>query len=907
MNPVQDFSIRSIQRLVSLPPAACRSGGCPSGVLAVSDPPGVQLGSGGGTANLLVEAWKREKRGRSFESWLGASMKVLVHGSGESRRLPAYGACGKPQIPVPAADGSTDASTTLLDLQFRSCEQIAWHAPLGLDVMLACGDVLVRYDEPLPSVPHADVVIVGLPASHDEARRHGVMVCRRDPPYEMVCFLQKPSDSDLQRYTRKYSLMLDTGMWLFSRRAIGVMMSRCGWDAGRQKFRKGAAGYYDLFGVFGPALGSEAIRQDREINRLNAAVLVFRGGRFLHFGSHDSLIDSALELRRKSMSRQATDVGEPSTVVIQNSEVKCSLKLSQHHVWIENSVIPADWSFSDHNIITNIPLNTWGLNLDTGVCLDVTPVRGGRHCIRVYGFADVFRGRFDSASTRWCGRPALKWFSARGMDPERVGIPGGMDMFDAPVFPVFTRLPSAGFVKWLTTSNPAKSDEFAAVWEKTERFSMRRLLVDADVSRMLKLRRTRTSADGAFAGKATARDRDAGRHLVALRESVIGHIRAKPVRPVCNILEGQLVWGRSPVRLDLAGGWTDTPPYCIEHGGNVVNVAVDLNGQPPVQVFARISKEPALVIRSVDLGVEERISTYADLQRTGALGSGFGIGKAALSLAGFSPSFHARGGYKTLRRQLDSEMGGGIEISMVCAIPKGSGLGTSSILAATILSTLSDLCGLSWSKEDVVARTLALEQMLTAGGGWQDQVGGLFGGVKFVKTQTGLEQKPTIRWLPSSLFADAESSSSVLLYYTGITRVAHDILGEIVGRMFSRSEPYSSILESIGRNAEFAADAIQCNDRGRIAEAVRRSWQLNQRLDSGTNPAAIRAIVNAVSGDVDALKLLGAGGGGYMLMLAKDSAAAGRIRRVLSSRPPNPHARFVSLSVSDRGTEVTRS
>jgi galactokinase/mevalonate kinase-like predicted kinase len=309
----------------------------------------------------------------------------------------------------------------------------------------------------------------------------------------------------------------------------------------------------------------------------------------------------------------------------------------------------------------------------------------------------------------------------------------------------------------------------------------------------------------------------------------------------------------------------------------------------------------------VDLGVEERITTYGDLKRVGSLGSGFGIGKAALALAGFDPAFHAGGGYRSLGRQLESELGGGIELSMVCAIPKGSGLGTSSILAATVLMTLSDLCGLSWAKEDVVERTLALEQMLTAGGGWQDQVGGLFGGVKLVQTAAGLEQKPTIRWLPSSLFTEPESASTVLLYYTGIARVAHDILGEIVGHMFAGTEPYAGILESIGHNAGFAADAIQRNDRGLIAEAVRRSWQLNQRLDSGTNPRAIRRIVDAVSGEVDALKLLGAGGGGYMLMLARDAAAAGRIRRILSERPPNRHARFVTMTVSDRGAEVTRS
>src|SRR5205085_1480512 len=73
-----------------------------------------------------------------------------------------------------------------------------------------------------------------------------------------------------------------------------------------------------------------------------------------------------------------------------------------------------------------------------------------------------------------------------------------------------------------------------------------------------------------------------------LRRMIIEEAGISGVVPSRRILEDQIVWGRSPVRLDLAGGWTDTPPYCIEHGGRVLNLAVDLNGQPPIQVFARL-------------------------------------------------------------------------------------------------------------------------------------------------------------------------------------------------------------------------------------------------------------------------------------------------------------------------------
>jgi galactokinase/mevalonate kinase-like predicted kinase len=54
-------------------------------------------------------------------------------------------------------------------------------------------------------------------------------------------------------------------------------------------------------------------------------------------------------------------------------------------------------------------------------------------------------------------------------------------------------------------------------------------------------------------------------------------------------------------------------------------------------------------------------------------------------------------------------------------------------------------------------------------------------------------------------------------------------------------------------------------------------------------------------------KLLGAGGGGYLMMLAKDEDAGRRIRRALKSSPPNARARFVDFALSDTGLELTRS
>ena len=117
-------------------------------------------------------------------------------------------------------------------------------------------------------------------------------------------------------------------------------------------------------------------------------------------------------------------------------------------------------------------------------------------------------------------------------------------------------------------------------------------------------------------------------------------------------------------------------------------------------------------------------------------------------MAGFSPLFAAES-HASLEKHLKA-FGSGLEITLLAAIPAGSGLGTSSILASTVLGAINDFCGLAWDRNDICNYTLVLEQLLTTGGGWQDQYGGVFPGVKLLQSESGFEQHPLVRWLTYS-------------------------------------------------------------------------------------------------------------------------------------------------------------
>jgi galactokinase/mevalonate kinase-like predicted kinase len=246
-------------------------------------------------------------------------------------------------------------------------------------------------------------------------------------------------------------------------------------------------------------------------------------------------------------------------------------------------------------------------------------------------------------------------------------------------------------------------------------------------------------------------------------------------------------------------------------------------------------------------------------------------------------------------------------MTMLSAIPAGSGLGTSSILASTVLGAVSDFCSLAWDKNEIGKRTLVLEQLLTTGGGWQDQFGGVLSGAKLLQTERGFAQNPIVRWLPGDLYTQSEYRQCHLLYYTGITRTAKHILAEIVRRMFLNNRDELQILRQMKEHAMNMYEAIQRQDFQLMGRLVGTTWQQNQLIDSGTNPASVRQLTDLVDDLCLGYKLPGAGGGGYLYMVAKDPEAAVRIKQTLNAQRQHANARFVDMTLSEKGLQISRS
>ena len=903
-----------MKTLLSLPPNLVDSFHDITGLprdrfLCTSDPIGHRIGSGGGTTWLLEQCRCEGK-------------KIIIHAGGESRRLPSYSTSGKILTPIPVFrwKKGQSISQNLLSLQLPLYESIMEKAPHNVNTLIASGDVFIRTDEQLQDVPEADVICYGVWVDSSIARNHGVFASRRDNTNELDFMLQKPSLERISELSKTHVYMMDIGLWLLSDRAIEVLKRH-------SKDEDGNLRYYDLYSDFGRALGKNPEIIDEEINSLTVKIIQLEGGEFYHYGTSRELLSSTLSVQNIVNDQNKIfhyKVKPHPAIFTQNCLTEITFTSDNSDVWIENSHVNKRWTISSRNIITGVPRNDWALSLKPGDCIDIIPIGEDKYVARPYDFHDSFKyvkvkegdpfkanvfpitddigllGEIvdDMLNGRVSAHDGIEYISAEDI----LGKANLRRLFAQRESYMRENLPMMERNHEKSVFYNLSLDDIA---EKYTRFGIEepgRLPDDEDIIKRIHNSSLRARIKQYRGVDFVADEAEAFR---LLQEGLTSAALHDLQMPRCDVYSDQIVWSRSPVRIDLGGGWTDTPPYCLMEGGAVVNIAIELNGQQPIQVYIKPTKETHIVLRSIDLGAMEVLHTFDDIRDFKKVGSPFSIPKAALALSGFVPQF-CRERYGSLEQQLRA-FGGGMEITLLSAIPAGSGLGTSSVLSATVLAAISDFCHLGWDKTTICNKTLILEQLLTTGGGWQDQYGGICHGLKLLETKAGFDQTPLIRWLPDTIFTSDEHHKCHLLYYTGITRTAKNILSEIVRKMFLNATEHLALLDEMKAHAHTLFDTIQQNDFQAYGKMIQTTWNQNKRLDSGTNPDSVEEILRKIDDYCLGYKLPGAGGGGFIYMIAKDDTAAAQIKKILTQNPPNNKARFVEMSISKTGLQTTRS
>ena len=374
------------------------------------------------------------------------------------------------------------------------------------------------------------------------------------------------------------------------------------------------------------------------------------------------------------------------------------------------------------------------------------------------------------------------------------------------------------------------------------------------------------------------------KHELGEKMKRINHNRLLAVRAAAS---GETIRVTAPVRIDFAGGWSDTPPICCKEGGCVLAAAVTIDGKRPIEVTVSPRRDKLVKVISKDLGKRKLLRSAAEIADHHDPHDWCCLAKAALAVTGFE--FGSRG----------------IDITLSSDLPKGSGMGTSSILgAATITALLGE-----FDVDKVGELTLRLEQEMRTGGGWEDQFAGMTPGIKLMRSKPGARQKieicPVAEKSSAKLHAALHSRS--LLYFTGQKRMARNVLRRVLGFYAENPHGFGKILiDSVKKGARRAADALEKGDLAAFASCVNEYWRDKKLLDAGSTNEKVDDIIDAMRPYVSAVSLAGAGGGGFMYILAKSAADAKRIRSFLERNPPSPHSRFYRFDVDRVGMKIEK-
>ncbi|XP_030780340.1 L-fucose kinase isoform X3 [Rhinopithecus roxellana] len=235
-----------------------------------------------------------------------------------------------------------------------------------------------------------------------------------------------------------------------------------------------------------------------------------------------------------------------------------------------------------------------------------------------------------------------------------------------------------------------------------------------------------------------------------------------------------------------------------------------------------------------------------------------------------------------LNEQLLRTFGGGFELHTWSELPHGSGLGTSSILAGTALAALQRAAGRVVGTEALIHAVLHLEQVLTTGGGWQDQVGGLMPGIKVGRSQAQLPLKVEVEEVTVPEGFVQKLNDHLLLVYTGKTRLARNLLQDVLRSWYARLPAVVQNAHSLVQQTEECAEAFRQGSLPLLGQCLTSYWEQKKLMAPGCEPLAVRRMMDVLAPHVHGQSLAGAGGGGFLYLLTKEPQQKEALEAVLA-------------------------
>ena len=320
-----------------------------------------------------------------------------------------------------------------------------------------------------------------------------------------------------------------------------------------------------------------------------------------------------------------------------------------------------------------------------------------------------------------------------------------------------------------------------------------------------------------------------------------------------------------PVRVNLSGTWTDAMPYCVDNGGAVINAAVTVEEKLPIFVKTERIREQKIEFVSDRHSLE----TNLDDVDTQEYFSDFNLHFAVLKTLGIDKNTRLKNGFRLT--------------TCVTGLEKGSGLGTSSILLAGCFRTLGEVLGFDYTDGEITEMVFIAEQIMNTGGGWQDQTGALYPGVKISVSESGEKQSVSVREIPLTDRMKAIFDERAVLVPTGERHFGRFVVGDVADRYLRAvPEAVKALSEIKDLNKEMEKSLIN-SDEKQFFECLNKHCSLLKKISHKVTTPQIDRLIARLGEVAEAVSVCGAGAGGYLLAFVKNKSDIEQIKTLMKT------------------------
>lgn len=301
-----------------------------------------------------------------------------------------------------------------------------------------------------------------------------------------------------------------------------------------------------------------------------------------------------------------------------------------------------------------------------------------------------------------------------------------------------------------------------------------------------------------------------------------------------------IIRSKAPFRVSFGGGGTDMPPYCIEHGGCVINTTIDRH------VYISISPREDKKIRvfSIDYN-KEVVFNIGDKNYSGE----FELFKGVINVLNINEGF---------------------DIIAYSELPTGSGMGGSSSLCVALIGAFNEYYNLNFNKYDIAQKACDIERIeLKQKGGYQDQFAASYGGFNFIE----FSDKTNVIPIQATEEMLNELQYSLILCFVGGSHFSSEIQDEVLKGYQIEKKSFMEAMQDLKDVAHSMKTIIESNDLSNLykfGDLLHRGWLVKKSLSSKISNKNIENfyLISRKFG-VHGGKLLGAGGGGHLLLFSE--------------------------------------